>query len=283
MKGLLAVLIFVSAMLLFGCASAQPQASAASPVQGAGAAVDKVVLTGPAQLPGGKVGKYYEYSYCDPKPAGRQDTCGGIRPTSNPKGGKGPYSFYLGAGTGFPPLGLSLNINGMLSGTPTAAGKRVFQVCAKDIGGDYGCEDYTLEVVGEEGVAGVWELEIDSQMFGPEGSFPAGCAMEQKFQLNLTQNANALGGTATNRLTKTSGCGIWSVDINTPDKMQVSGTYAAPNVEFTIGTIDFVGTWTGSSIVGTMATCKSPDARCTKSGMQQLNWYAGNFNAIRVD
>ena len=224
-------------MLLFGCVSEQPQASANPPVQGAvpsgnlnqgqGTVADKVVLVGSGNILTGKVGKYYEYSFCDPKPAGRQDTCGGINPTNNPKGGKGPYSFYLGAGTGFPPFGLSLNINGILSGTPAAAGRRIFEVCAKDIGGDFDCESYTLEVVGEEGVAGVWELTANSLMNGPEGSFPVGCAMEQKFQLNLTQNANSLGGTATNRLTKTTGCGIWSVDIKTPDKVQVAWDPAA--------------------------------------------------------
>ena len=290
MKSLLVALSVVAALLLlFGCAGAQTQAVGSSganaganpPIQGQGAAAKtgKVILTGPAELPGGKVGKPYSYIYCIPNPDGKLGLCGGTYKTTNPRGGNGPYTFYLGAGQGFLPFGLALNTNGVLSGTPTAAGERKFEVCAKDIGGDYGCANSSLRVIEDAGLAGVWELAANSLMNGPEGSFPEGCAMEQKFQLNLTQNANALGGVAVNRLTKTTGCGIWSVDIKTPDKMQVSGTYAAPSIAFTVGNIDFTGTWTGTNITGTMATCHSPDARCTKSGMQQLNWYAGNFTA----
>lgn len=292
MKGLLAALVLVSSvLLLFGCASTQQAggnqgATAGGNLnQGQGAAVitHKIVLTGLAELPEGKVGKPYNYSYCIPSPDGKMGLCGGINDTINPSGGNGPYTFFLGTANGFPPFGLTLNANGMLSGVPTAAGERKFEVCAKDIGGNYGCVNSSLRVLEDAGIAGIWELGINSLMTGPEGSFPAGCAMEQRFQLNLTQNANALGGAATNRMTKTTGCGIWSVDIKTPDKMQVSGAYVAPSITFTIGNIDFIGTWTGVNMTGTTATCHSPDSRCTKSGLQQLNWYVGNFTAIRAN
>ncbi len=286
MKGLLAALAVVSALfLLLGCASTQQQAGGNNQDQGAGAGTitDKVILAVPPVLPGGKVGKPYEYSFCDPKPSGKSGLCGGINPISNPRGGKGPYSFYLGSGTGFPQTGLSLNLNGILSGIPAATGTRLFNVCAKDIGGDYGCEDVSLTITDEPaGLAGVWELTAHSLMNGPEGSFPAGCSMEQKFQLNLTQNGNVVGGIATNRLTKTTGCGIWSVDIQTPDKMQVSGSISAPSVTFTIGNIDFTGTIAWNNMTGTMATCRSPDPKCTSSGLQQLNWYSGDFIAVKA-
>ena len=202
----------VCLMLFFGCATTQQptggnqgaDASANPPNQGQGAGTavvqHKVILTGPAELPGGKVGKPYSYSYCIPAPNGKMGLCGGINDTLNPRGGNGPYTFYLGTAGGFPPFGLTLNPNGILSGTPTAAGEKIFEVCAKDIGGDYGCENAALRILEEPGISGVWDLEINSMMTGPDGSFPEGCAMEQKFQLNLTQNANALGGVAANRL-----------------------------------------------------------------------------------
>jgi len=282
------LLSLIFGMLIFGCASpSQASGNQGTTVggnsQGTGIATDKVVLTGPVVLPEGKVGKPYEYSYCNPKPADKLGLCGGINPNNNPRGGKGPYSFYLGSGTGFPPFGLSLNLNGILSGIPTAAGERTFEVCAKDIGGDYDCESYTMTIVEDTGVAGIWELTADSLMNGPEGSFPAGCQMEQKFQLNITQNGNVIGGVATNRLTKTTGCGIWSVEIKTADKMQISGVLSAPSATFSVGNTDFIGALRSGNMTGTMATCHSPDTRCTKSGLQQLNWYAGNFTAIRAN
>ena len=148
----LLVAIAVLFLALFGCASMQQAggnqgANAGDGSQGAGSTDDKIVLTGPGEIPGGKVGKPYEYSYCIPRPSGKSGQCGGFAQTSNPRGGKGPYSFYLGSGTGFPPVGLSLNLNGILSGVPTAAGYREFEVCAKDIGGDYACENYSLTVI----------------------------------------------------------------------------------------------------------------------------------------
>lgn len=293
MKGLLAALVLFSAVfLLFGCASMQQQsggnqganAGGNNQAQGAGAGTitDKVILTGPSELPGGKVGKPYEYSYCEPKPKSKMAPCGGIEKTINPTGGKGPYTFYLGSGVGFPPFGLILNQNGILSGIPTAAGKRTFEVCAKDIGGDFDCDDFTLTVVEDAGPTGVWELTSETKMIGPEGSFPEGCRMLQKFQLNLTETGNGIIGVATNRLTRTTGCGIWSVDIATPDNAQVAGSFSVPAIKFSMGTTDYSGTLSWGNMNGTVETCHSPDARCSASGLQLLNWYSGNFTATKV-
>lgn len=62
-----------------------------------------------------------------------------------PESTGGPYTYYLGSGVGFPPMGLTLDINGILSGTPTGQGGK-FQVCVKDIGGRSVCKDYHLTV-----------------------------------------------------------------------------------------------------------------------------------------
>ena len=55
------------------------------------------------------------------------------------------YTFYLGSGVGFPPMGLILGIDGILRGTPTGKGSK-FQVCVKDAGGRSFCRTYHLEV-----------------------------------------------------------------------------------------------------------------------------------------
>ncbi len=65
-----------------------------------------------------------------------------------PESGANPaiYTFYLGSGVGFPPMGLVLGIDGVLKGTPTAKGTSKFQVCVKDVGGRSTCRTYSLTV-----------------------------------------------------------------------------------------------------------------------------------------
>lgn len=65
-----------------------------------------------------------------------------------PESGAPPaiYTFYLGSGVGFPPMGLILGIDGVLKGTPTAKGTSKFQVCVKDVGGRSTCRTYSLTV-----------------------------------------------------------------------------------------------------------------------------------------
>lgn len=68
-----------------------------------------------------------------------------LTPLLDPEGTNGPYTYYLGSGTGFPPMGLILNPNGVLSGTPTGTGGD-FQVCVKDVSGKSTCRTYHLNV-----------------------------------------------------------------------------------------------------------------------------------------
>ncbi|MFH1424353.1 MAG: hypothetical protein ABIG20_01590 [archaeon] len=63
----------------------------------------------------------------------------------DPQGNNGPYTFYLGSGVGFPPMGLILGIDGVLKGTPTGTGGN-FQVCVKDVSGRSACRTYYLPV-----------------------------------------------------------------------------------------------------------------------------------------
>lgn len=70
------------------------------------------------------------YSFCRP-PISGNDLCGAS--STNPTGGTPPYTFQLGTAGGFPPIGMTLNLNGTLTGTPTAAGRSNFVVCAVDL------------------------------------------------------------------------------------------------------------------------------------------------------
>lgn len=90
------------------------------------------------------VGQEYNYSFCKPDLNKTSDLCGGVNAATNPTGGKPPYHFQLDSGSGFPPMGLSLNLNGMLTGTPTIADERSFSVCAVDLSGNQDCKEFSL-------------------------------------------------------------------------------------------------------------------------------------------
>ena len=89
-----------------------------------------LTVTSP-ELQDATVGIFYSYSF-----ATRMD----------PSGGNPPYTFYLGSGVGFPPTGLTLNTNGILSGTPTVKGTSKFEVCIKDLGGNQACKMVSMKV-----------------------------------------------------------------------------------------------------------------------------------------
>lgn len=75
----------------------------------------------------------------------------------DPSGGSPPYTYYLGSGVGFPPIGLVLDLNGFLSGTPQTEGVSEFQVCVKDIGGNQACKMVSLTVKPASGLTSNYE------------------------------------------------------------------------------------------------------------------------------
>ena len=79
------------------------------------------------------------YSFCQPAEA---PCMGGTSPTA----GAGPYYFKLGTAGGFPPIGLILSPDGVLSGTPTVEGTATFKVCAVGLGGDCQCATVTVTI-----------------------------------------------------------------------------------------------------------------------------------------
>ncbi len=97
-------------------------------------------------LPDATLGVPYRYSFCSPEPAGANDLCGSLNDNSNPSNGHYPYHFTLDSGRGFPPMGLTLGLNGLLTGTPSAIGNNTFGVCAVDLDGKQACVNVTLVV-----------------------------------------------------------------------------------------------------------------------------------------
>lgn len=91
-----------------------------------------------------QVGERFSYSFCQPAVTRSSDLC--TAASTNPRYGLPPYSFYLESGVGFLPYGLTLNLNGLLEGTPTAAGSRTVGICAKDTGGFSVCRKITISV-----------------------------------------------------------------------------------------------------------------------------------------
>ncbi len=113
-----------------------------------------IIFIVPDPLQDAVVGKFYSYSFCDPKPTSDL-LCGGLidQKLGNPLGGVQPFTFQketlLEIG-GDIPFGLKLHSNGILDGTPIKAdaGKTFkFKVCAVDNTRSFVCEKTSLRVI----------------------------------------------------------------------------------------------------------------------------------------
>jgi len=167
--------------------------------------------------PAATVGVPYPlYSFCTPTPTSITALCNG----TNPSGGQPPYHFQLDTLGGFPPLGMFLNLNGLLTGTPTVAGTSNFRVCAVDLSGTSVCQPVSLTV--NPGLTGTWS--------GSFTEFP-GCPFAGTLTLTLTQTGSAVTGTltATGTLQSTSSqivavCGSTLDDTETVNGSLTGGT-----------------------------------------------------------
>ena len=95
------------------------------------------------------VGESYEFHFCEPPSAISGATCGALADTTtDPRGGKPPYSFAKKSG--FLPPGMTLELNGTLSGSPNKTGTYNFRLCAKDLYGGEGCQNLAVVVKQED-------------------------------------------------------------------------------------------------------------------------------------
>ena len=105
-----------------------------------------------------RVGEPFAYSVCLgqsvslPAPGGTthlnaaQSPCGSeANPSPNVTGGNPPYHFVLDPLGGFPPIGITLDANGVLRGTPSGTLAASFKVCAVDMSANQFCQRITLQ------------------------------------------------------------------------------------------------------------------------------------------
>ncbi len=144
--------------------TASPLRATPAPTQGAATSVPTLV---PGSLPPAAAalrfvasappvavaGQRFTHSFCDPAPATATSACGPFPQTTQPTGGSPPYHFQLGSGVGFPPIGVSLGKDGILTGTPSTPGTYVFEVCAVDLSADQACQRVTMTVTSAQAVA----------------------------------------------------------------------------------------------------------------------------------
>jgi len=112
------------------------------------ATIPPLGFNAPPQLKPAVKAMPYRYSFCGPSVTMASDLCGGpATPSANVFDGNPPYHFALDTGIGFPPFGITLSLNGMLTGTPSITGTRTFGVCAVDLSGNQICKTVKLTVI----------------------------------------------------------------------------------------------------------------------------------------
>lgn len=126
--------------------------------------------------PAGMTGQAYSFCFCSPAPAQPNGLCGSPM-QGNPDGGHPPYHFQLDSGIGFPPFGISLSLNGCLTGTPSVPGSRTFGVCAVDLNGGQICQTTNM-TVGGTAQGETWSGTLTGTLTPAQCSVPAGTFAE---------------------------------------------------------------------------------------------------------
>ena len=197
---LLMMVLFVS-----GCTGTTPDIAPAS--------TTTIVFTVPEELPLANVGVPYSFSFAK---------------ATNPTGGNPPYTFLLGSGVGFPPFGLTLNVDGTLNCTPTAAGTRTFEVCVKDLSGNQACGTTSLTV---EATPAVWTGTFE--IIGEEDQTSIDVNYVQEYHVVgdfsftiLSDNTIKGSGSAQGEYTSTSGDGDrYEAEASFSTNFSVTGSY----------------------------------------------------------
>lgn len=169
-------------------------------------------------------------------------------------GGSGPYYFTLGTAGGFPPIGLILAPNGILSGTPSVQSNTQFVVCAVDLGGHQSCTTITLSAnprpASSGSLTGTWRGTWTRPVFGF-------CDFEtSELTWTLTQTGSTVTGSFQRRVTAIDEFGLCPDRVGAADSGGlVNGVLSGSSLTiFTSGGTRFSGTFDGSTITGTSSS-----------------------------
>lgn len=169
-------------------------------------------------------------------------------------GGSAPYYFTLGTAGGFPPIGLILAPNGILSGTPSVQSNTSFVVCAVDLGGNQSCTTVTLNAnprpASSGSLTGTWIGTWTRPVFGF-------CDFETSaLTWTLTQTGSTVTGSFQRRVTAIDTLGLCPDPVGaTSSGGLVNGVLSGNLLTiFTSGGTRFSGTFDGTTITGTGGT-----------------------------
>lgn len=151
---------------------------------------------------------------------------------------------------------------------------------------------------------GAWTGTAIEYLNGPEGSFPAGCNIEQSIRYDITETNGILDGTATVTLTKVTGCSpvMGSETVGKTMSARLTGTASGNTAAFSYDVVDCTATFDEGKMKVDIKTCHSPDLRCTCTApdsrcpggvnekgeplpgrLETINWWEGTLNATRAD
>jgi hypothetical protein len=109
-----------------------------------------------------RVGEKYVFDLCRGGPPAQAEpgrlnpsdsTCGDpLNPSATVRGGNPPYHFQLDAMGGFPPMGMWVDLNGVLRGTPKNTRGARFKVCAVDLSERFDCQWVEIPPAAEQPV-----------------------------------------------------------------------------------------------------------------------------------
>jgi hypothetical protein len=150
-------------------------------------------------------GQQTTLSLCNPAPANVNDLCRG----GNPSGGQGPYHFQIDTMGGFPPMGLTLHPNGLLTGTPKTNGPISFRVCAVDLSGYQNCQDVKMNVQPKTANSAKKSQEKQKQARTGSKSPPT-----KLVAIGAIAAGGALGAAYASKLSTTGGCDTSSAPVN---------------------------------------------------------------------
>jgi hypothetical protein len=187
------------------------------------------------------IGQRFFWSFCKPDlPITNNNASLCQAGATDPSGGQPPYHFQFDTAGGFQPFGLSLGLNGILQGTPTAAGVRRFAVCAVDLAGHNVCPVVTVNVLPAACTPG-GPTNVSATVLGTSVTVlwtkPADVCTPTSYVLEAGSRAGAsdlasfnTGNTATSYLASGVGNGTYYVRVRA-----VNGTSQGPaSTEYTL-------------------------------------------------